>query len=254
MPTKAGRHLVGVAGFLALWEGFGHAGLLRTDFFPPPSTVFATLAGLMVTPEFLRDLFATVLAWLIAVGIAAAIAVPAGLLLGTIRPVRLAASAIIEFLRPIPAIAWWPLVFVLLDGDPQTKIALAVYASIWPILFNIIYAIGDIDPLYVDTARSFGMTRPRIATWVRLPDLLPFALTGLRIAVTFALLVVVSTELVFGGVAGLGTYVISHGEESGRMDIVLAGALVVGFLGYLSNSGLTALQKHLVGWSPSEPR
>jgi NitT/TauT family transport system permease protein len=254
MRTKVVRHLVGVAGFLALWEGFGHSGLLRTEYFPPPSTVFATLARLMVTTEFLRDLAATVLAWLIAVGIAAAIAVPAGLLLGTIRLLRVAASAIIEFLRPIPAIAWWPLVFVILDGDPQTKIALAVYASIWPILFNIIYAIGEIDPLYVDTARSFGMTRPRIATWVRLPDLLPFALTGLRIAVTFALLVVVSTELVFGGVAGLGTYVISYGEESGRMDIVLAGALIVGFLGYLSNSGLTALQKHLVGWAPSEPR
>jgi NitT/TauT family transport system permease protein len=243
-----------VAGFLALWEGFGHSGIGRTEFFPPPSTVFVTLARLMATPEFLRDLVATILAWLIAVGIAAAIAVPAGVLLGTIRLVRLAASAIIEFLRPIPAIAWWPLVFIILDGDPQTKIALAVYASIWPILFNIIYAIGEIDPLYVDTARAFGLTRPRIATWVRLPDLLPFALTGLRIAVTFALLVVVSTELVFGGVAGLGTYVISHGEESGRMDIVLAGALVIGLLGYLSNSGLAALQKHLVGWSPSEPR
>jgi NitT/TauT family transport system permease protein len=216
--------------------------------------VFATLARLMVTTEFLRDLIATVLAWFIAVGIAAAIAVPAGVLLGTIRIVRLAASAIIEFLRPIPAVAWWPLAFVILDGDPQTKIALAVYASIWPMLFNIIYAIGDIDRQFVETARSFGMSRLRIAMWVRLPDVLPFALTGLRIAVTFALLVVVSTELVFGGVVGLGTYIISHGEESGRMDIVLAGAVIIGVLGYLSNGGLAALQRRFVVWSPGELR
>jgi NitT/TauT family transport system permease protein len=227
---------------------------LLEQFFPPPSTVLTTLGGLLGNQEFVRDLVATLLAWLIAVAISVGIAVPAGLVLGNVRVLRLAAGTIIEFLRPIPAIAWWPIAFLLLQGGPQTKIALAVYASIWPILFNIIYAIGDIDRQYVETARSFGMSRLRIALWVRLPDVLPFALTGLRIAVTFALLVIVSTELVFGGVLGIGTYVIAHGEESGRMDIVLAGAVLVGLLGYLSNGGLTALQKRFVLWSPGELR
>jgi len=89
---------------------------------------------------------------------------------------------------------------------------------------------------------------------VKLPDILPFAITGLRIAATFGLLVIVSTELVFGGVAGLGTYVISHGEESGRMDIVLAAAVLVGLLGYLSNGTLAVAQKRVVAWAPEERR
>ena len=251
---RARRNLAGVAGFLLCWEIFGRSGVIRREFFPPPSTVLATLGRLLVEPEFVRDAVATVLAWLIGLGLSVAIAVPAGLALGNVAILRTAASAVIEFLRPIPAIAWWPLAFVLLEGGPQTKIALAVYASVWPILFNIVYALGEVDPLYLDTARSFGCTRLAIILRVKLPDILPFALTGLRIAATFGLLVIFSTELVFGGVLGLGTYVIKHGEESGRMDIVLAGAVLVGLLGWLSNGSLSALQKRVAGWSPGERR
>jgi NitT/TauT family transport system permease protein len=246
------RNLAGVLAFLLVWEIFARSGVIRREFFPPPSTVLGTLARLVVTPEFIRDAIATILAWLIGIGLAVAIAVPAGLALGNVRILRVAASAIIEFLRPIPAIAWWPLAFVLLQGGPQTKIALAVYASVWPILFNIVYALGEVEPLYLDTARSFGLNRLEVIVRVKLPDILPFALTGLRIAATFALLVIVSTELVFGGVAGLGVYVIKYGEESGRMDIVLASAVLIGLLGYLSNGSLAAVRKRVVAWSPGE--
>jgi NitT/TauT family transport system permease protein len=252
--TQLYRGTAGVVVFLLVWEAFGRSGILLRDYFPPPTTVFGTLGGLLVTEEFLRDVVATVLAWLIAIGVAVAIAVPAGLVLGNVRLLRVAAAAVVEFLRPIPAIAWWPLAFVLLEGGPQTKIALAVYAAVWPMLFNIIYALGEVDPQYVDTARSFGMGRLEITGRVKLPDVLPFAITGLRISATFALLVIVSTELVFGGVAGLGTYIVRHGEESGRMDIVLAGAVFAALLGYLGNSGLAALQRRFVVWSPGELR
>jgi NitT/TauT family transport system permease protein len=249
---RARRNLVGVAGFLLIWEVFGRSGVIRREFFPPPSTVLGTLSGLVVTPEFVRDALATILAWLIGIGLSVAIAVPAGLALGNVRVLRVAASAVIEFLRPIPAIAWWPLAFVLLEGYPQAKIALAVYASVWPILFNIIYALGEVDQQYIDTARSFGLSRLAIIVRVKLPDILPFALTGLRIAATFGLLVIVSTELVFGGVAGLGTYIVKHGEESGRMDIALAGAVLVGLLGYLSNGSLAFAARRVAAWSPGE--
>ena len=249
---RARRNVLGVAGFLLVWEIFGNSGVIRREFFPPPSTVLATLANLIVTPQFLRDAIATILAWLIGIGLATIIAVPAGLALGNVRLLRVAASTIIEFLRPIPAIAWWPLAFVVLQGGPQTKIALAVYASVWPMLFNIIYALGEVDPQYIDTARSFGLKRLEIILRVKLPDILPFALTGLRIAATFGLLVIVSTELVFGGVAGLGIYVIKYGEESGRMDIVLACAVLIGLLGYLSNGSLAVVQRRVVAWSPGE--
>jgi NitT/TauT family transport system permease protein len=244
------RRLTGVAVLLLVWEGFSRSGVIVREYFPPPSEVFVQLARMLGEDEFRRDLIATLLAWLIAVAVAVVLAVPGGLLLGSIPPVRTAVGAVIEFLRPIPAIMWWPLCYVIIADGPDTKITLAVYAAIWPILFNIIYALGDVEPGYVETARSFGLGRLSILVRVELPDVLPFAITGLRIAATFALLVVVSTELVFGGDRGIGIYLIRHGSETGRMDIVLAGAVVAGVVGYLSNGGFAALQRKFVGWAP----
>jgi NitT/TauT family transport system permease protein len=243
-----------VAVLLLVWEGFSRSGLILKEFFPPPSEVLAELARMLGQAEFVRDLVATLLAWLIAVAVAVLVAVPGGLLLGSIPLVGAAIGAVIEFLRPIPAIMWWPLFYIIIADGPQTKITLAVYAAIWPILFNVIYALGEVDRGYVEAARSFGLGRAAILVRVKLPDVLPFAITGLRIAATFALLVVVSTELVFGGERGLGVYLIRYGEESGRMDIVLAGAVVAGIVGVLSNGGFTALQRKFVGWAPGELR
>jgi NitT/TauT family transport system permease protein len=248
------RRLTGVAGLLLVWEVFSRSGVLLREYFPPPSEVFLQLGRMLGEEEFLRDLIATVLAWLIAVAFAVLIAVPGGLILGSIPLLRTAIGAVIEFLRPIPAIAWWPLFYIIIEDGPQTKITLAVYAAIWPILFNIIYALGEVDRGYLETARSFGLGRLAILVRIKLPDVLPFAITGLRIAATFALLVVVSTELVFGGERGIGIYLIRHGEELGRMDIVLAGAVLAGIIGYLSNSGFAALQRKFVVWAPGELR
>jgi NitT/TauT family transport system permease protein len=248
------RRLTGVVVLLLVWEGFSRSGVIRKEYFPPPSEVSVQLGRMLGETEFLLDLVATLLAWLIAVAVAVLVAVPGGLLLGSIPLVRTAMGTVIEFLRPIPAIMWWPLFYIIIKDGPETKITLAVYAAVWPILFNIIYALGEVDPGYLETARSFGLGRLSILLRVKLPDVLPFAITGLRIAATFALLVVVSTELVFGGERGLGIYLIRYGEESGRMDIVLAGAVVAGVVGFLSNGGFAALQRKFVVWAPGELR
>lgn len=247
--TRLIRNCAGVVVFLLIWEAFGRSGFLPKDFFPPPSTVASTLINLFTTPEFIRGLVATLLAWLLAFTISVAIAIPAGLILGNVRVARVATSALIEFLRPIPAVAMLPLAVIALGGGPSTKITLAVFSALWPILFNVVYALGQVDQQYVDTARSFGLSNLQIATKVKLPDVLPFALTGIRLSATVALLVVVSIELVGGGGGiGLGTYVMDHGEATARMDIVLSGAVIAGTLGVLINSGLAGLQRRLVPW------
>jgi NitT/TauT family transport system permease protein len=246
------RKTTGVAAFLASWEVFGRWGVMPKSFFPPPSTVAGTLAHMFGTAEFVRALIASILCWLIAFAISVIIAVPVGLLLGNVRTVRLATRTLIEFLRPIPAVALVPLALVSIGGGPASKIALAVYAAIWPILFNVVYALGQVDPQYVDTARSFGLGRVQIALRVRLPDVTPFALTGVRLSATIALLVVVSVELMGGGSVGLGTYVMSNGEVSGRMDIVLAGAVVAGSIGVLTNLAIVGAQRRWVPWATTE--
>lgn len=243
------RNLIGLVGFFLIWAGAVRLNLIERVFLPTPTDVFATLADLLGQEDFLRDVIATVLAWLIALAVAIAIAVPAGLLLGSLPSVRMATRVLVEFLRPIPPVALIPLIIMTLGSGPEAKITLAVYASVWPILFNIIYALDDIDPLLVDTARSFGNSRLRVAATVALPHAAPFAFTGLRLSAAIALIVTVSTEYLAGSDLGVGAFIINGANSVGAMDEVLAGTLVIGAFGYLVNEGLERLGKRMFRWS-----
>ncbi|MBB4964414.1 ABC transporter permease [Saccharothrix violaceirubra] len=248
------RGLLGVVGFLLVWEAFGRSGAVPVDYLPPPSVVGGELIRLLGDKAFLRDVVATVLALLIAVGVSIAIAVPAGLVLGSVPAVRHATHAVIEFLRPIPSVALIPLAIVILGIGPETKITLAVYASVWPILFNTMYALDELDSLLVDTAKVFGAGRLRVLFSVALPSALPFVLTGIRLAATTSLVVLVSVELLAGGERGIGLFIMDARSGPGRMDLVLAGTVVAGVLGYLLNDGLERAQRRWVAWSPAAGR
>ncbi|MDQ2587808.1 MULTISPECIES: ABC transporter permease [Saccharothrix] len=247
------RGLLGVAGFLLVWELFGRSRLVPSEYFPPPSVVAVELVKLLGDEAFLRDVLATVLALLIAVALSIGIAVPLGLVLGSAPSVRHATRAVVEFLRPIPSVALIPLAIVLLGIGPETKISLAVYAAIWPILFNTIYALDELDPLLVETARVFGSGRVRVLFSVALPSALPFVFTGIRLAATTSLVVLVSVELLAGGSGGLGQFIMEARSGAGRMDLVLAGTVVAGILGYLLNEGLERAQRRWVAWSAVTP-
>ncbi len=242
------RGLLGIAGFLALWELLGRSSLIPADALPPPSAVFGELIAQLLDPVFLGHVVATVLALLIAVAIAIAIAVPSGLVLGSVPVVRHATRAVIEFLRPIPSVALIPLALVILGFGPETKITLAVYAALWPILFNTIYALDELDSLQVETARVFGTGRAGVLFRVALPSALPFVLTGIRLAATTALVVMVSVELMAGGEIGLGYFIMEARSGPGRMDQVLVGTVVAGAIGVLLNNGLERVRRRWVAW------
>lgn len=243
------RNLIGLGGFFLIWEGAVRLGLIERVYLPTPTDVLARLVELLGQETFLRDVIATALAWLIALAIAVAIAVPAGLLLGSLPALRVATRSLVEFLRPIPPVALIPLIIIVIGSGYEAKISLAVYASMWPILFNIIYALDDIDPLLEETARSFGNGRLRVMRTVALPYAAPFAFTGLRLSAAIALIVVVSTEYLAGSDIGVGAFIIDSANSVGAMDLVLAGTVVVGFIGYLTNEFLERLGRRLFRWS-----
>ncbi|MFB9909582.1 ABC transporter permease [Allokutzneria oryzae] len=242
------RGLAGVAGLLLLWELFGRSELVPPGYLPPPSVVLVSLVNLVLDGKFVFDVIATVLAWAIALGIATAVAVPLGLVLGSAPAVRRATRTVVELLRPIPSVALIPLVIILFGGGPEAKIVLAVYASVWPILFNTIYALDELDPLLVDTARVFGTSRPRVLATVALPSAAPFVMTGIRTSAAIALIVVVSTELLAGSALGLGQFILTAGSGGGQMDLVLAGTVVAGLVGYLVNAGFEWVQRRYFAW------
>ncbi len=242
------RALVGMLAFLSVWEGASRSGIVNPLYVPPPSTVGIALISCLHQPAFLTALASTVLSWVIAAVLATVIGVTLGLLLGSVRRLRMATAMVVEFIRPLPGVALIPLVISLIGTDAQTKISLAVFAAIWPILFNTIYGLSELDPLWLEVARTYRTPRRRVALAIRLPAVAPYVLTGARLSVTIALISLVSTEYMAGGSIGLGQYISGVGG-GGRMDLVLAGVVVAGLLACGVDAALGSLHRRLLTWT-----
>jgi NitT/TauT family transport system permease protein len=229
-------------------EALTRAELVNPQFLPPASAVLATTAQILIDPEFLANVAATVLAWALGLAAAVAIAVPLGLLLGSSKRSYRAATTAIEFLRPIPSVALIPLAILLMGRGLDMKVSLIVYASVWPILFNTIYGVREVDPVAKDTARAFGFGRAAILWRVSLRSASPFIYTGVRISAAIALILAISAELIAGGGPGIGTWMLANSQTGAPRELLYAGIVVAGLLGLAINGVMMAGERRLFGW------
>jgi len=240
----------GVLVALGVCEVAGRAGIARREYLPPASDVLSRAVELAGDELFLDGIAATMLAWVLGLGLACAIAVPLGLLLGGVPVVNTAVRAVVEFLRPLPSVALIPLVSLLLGSGTETKVALITYASVWPILFNTIYGMHETDPLAKETLRAFGFGRLAVLLRVELPGTAPFIAAGVRIAAAIALILAVATEILAGFGEGLGIFIAQAGLATDGTEDVLAGVVWAGTLGLVVNGVLVAAERRLFPWTP----
>jgi NitT/TauT family transport system permease protein len=253
-PSSPGRRrvirgIIGVLVFLLIGEVIGRIGLVDRSYLPPSSTVLLRVGDLLTNGSFLQDVGFTLKAWAVGLLIAILIAVPSGLVLGSLPFVNSAVRVLIEFLRPIPAVALIPLVILMVAEQGKIEYTLAAYAAVWPILINTIYAVGDVDPVAREMARSFGLGGFAILRRIALPSVAPFVATGVRVASSIALIVTISTELIAGGGEhGIGIFVLTASADAGRADVVFAAAGIAGLLGFLIDLGMRYLERRLFRW------
>ncbi|MEV5898285.1 ABC transporter permease [Nonomuraea fuscirosea] len=245
---KVTRHAVGVAGFLLAWQLLGMSGLVR--WLPPATDTLIRAVGLAVDPIFLDDLRGTLVAAVIGLPLAVVIAVPIGLLLGTVPAVEESTRVFVEFLRPIPSVALIPLGLFFFQPEINAKVALIVFASSWPILINTLYGVRDVDPLGKETLRSFGFGKGAIIWRVSLPSAAPFIATGVRLAASITLILAVSFEYIVGGSSGIGSFLIeaSTGIGADAMIDVIAALIWAGVIGLVVNTLLLRAERRLFKW------
>lgn len=251
---RSRRLTLGALGIVLFFAGLQVISLtsgLSEQTLPRATTILARLASLFVNAEFLFAVGETVAAALIGLAIAAVIAVPAGVALGTFRVTYDAASALIEFMRPVPPPALIPLVLLLLGATAEMKISLVIFSAFWIILFNTIYGVRDVDPVLKDNARIFGYGTLAVLARISLPSAAPFAYTGLRIAATAAFLIAISAELLAGGSGGLGEWLRRYQETGSHADYVYAGAFFSGLVGLAINFALDIGERLLFPWNIS---
>lgn len=247
------RGVCGVVLFLLAAEAFGRADVINRAVLPLASTVLARAAGLAVSGQFLGDVAATVGAWALGLAIAVAVAVPAGVVLGSLPGVRAATRAMVEFLRPIPSVALIVLVGLILGPGLRMNVTLIVYAAIWPVLFNTIYGLDDVDPVARETLRAFGFGRLGVITLVDLPSASPFIATGIRLASSIAIILNISTGYLTGRISGngIGAFIAEANTGAGNTSLVLAAALWAGLLGLAANAVLVWGERRVLRWHHS---
>jgi NitT/TauT family transport system permease protein len=246
--ARLGRGLVGITILVLVLEALTRAEFVSPRYLPPASTILVTTGLIAFDLEFLAAVAGTLAAWAIGLGLSIVIAVPLGLVLGASRRAWLAATAAIEFLRPIPSVALIPLAIVVWGTGLDMKVRLIVYAGLWPILFNTIYGMREVDPIARDTARAYGYGPLAILRQVSFRSAAPFIYTGIRIAAAIALIVAISTELIVGGSTGIGRWILIRQESGGDRAFVYAGTVFAGILGMLINALLVFGERRLFFW------
>ena len=241
--------LAGIAAVLLVLEICSRTGVLPRESFPPVSEIYGSLLGLMTDTPFWIEVGRTMRGWAVGLLVAVVLAVPLGMLLGASRRAFEMSRLIIEFLRPVPSVALIPLAVLVFGVGQDMKVFLVAFACFWPILFQSIYGVQDVDPVATDTARSYGLPLLARFTRITLPSAAPYIATGLRISSAIALILALTAELVVGA-PGLGRAIVVS-QISGSITQMYALILATGLLGWGLNTVFMAVERRLLRWHPS---
>jgi ABC-type nitrate/sulfonate/bicarbonate transport system permease component len=241
---------VAVICVLALWELVVGLGLLNENSVPSMSATVAELAELLGDAAFWSAVGNTLQGWALGLGIAAVLAIPLGILIGSSATAYRSVRFVVEFLRPIPSVALVPLAVLIYGVGLESKVFLAAFASFWPLFVQTLYGVQDVDPVATDTARSFGLNRFERLYKITLPSAVPYIATGVRISSSVALILAVTAEIVIGS-AGLGRE-INVARSSGAVELMYALIITTGLLGWLLNIATTQAERRVLHWHPSQ--
>jgi NitT/TauT family transport system permease protein len=180
--------------------------------------------------------------------LAAALALPLGMLIGRLEIVKELLEPTLQILRPVPVTAWLPLSMIIFGLGPSSAFFLVALGAFYPILVNTIFAVRSVEPRLFEAALMLGVSQAQLFPKVVLPAALPGIFTGLRLGLGFAWVVIVVGEMT-GVQTGLGAMIMDARQLS-RTEIVIAGMAVIGVIGYLSDQAVVAIGRRLLAWSP----
>ncbi|AYF75411.1 ABC transporter permease [Nocardia yunnanensis] len=243
---RIGKPTLVIAAFLGLWEAAPRLGLVDEIFLPPFSTVVQAGVELIRNGQMWDNVSTSLIRSLVGFAIALVVAIPVGVAIAWYKPVADFLNPVLELFRNTAALALLP-VFILILGIGETsKIALVVYAGFFPILLNTISGVRTVDPLLVKSAVSLGFSPLRLFQKVILPAAVPAIFTGIRMAASGSILVLIAAEM-FGARAGLG-YLITAAQQNFQIPDMYAGIVAIALVGLAYNGVLVAIERRLSRW------
>lgn len=247
MPSH--KALIGVASTLTLlvaWEVVSRAGIVSPRFLPAPSVVLSTLWSMIFERDLLYHAGVSTLRVWTAFGIAAAMAIPLGILMGSFRWVGLALEPIVDFIRYLPVPALVPLAIIWFGVGEVTKIFLLWLGTFFQLLLLVADDVRRVPQEYHETAMTVGAPGWRRLTDVSLPAMLPTLVDNMRITLGWCWTYLVIAEIVAAN-SGLG-FVIWQARRFFQTPEVMAGVVTIGIIGLATDQLLRAGHRRWFGY------
>ena len=242
--------LSSIFGGLILWAAIAHSGLVSSRLVPSPFDLLARGVAMLSTGYTGTTLYAHIAAslarTLVGFSLAVLIGVPLGLLIGRVRTLEAVVFPWFAFLRPIPAIAFVPLVILWFGIGEFSKISVIFFTSFLYMVVNTVSAVKGVPDQLLRAGSSLGARGRKLFIYVVLPAALPQILSGIRIGSAISWTLVVAAELVAAQV-GLG-YMIMDAATFFRVNDVYIGLIAIGIIGFLLESTIAFVEQKVVHW------
>ncbi|CUI09679.1 ABC transporter permease [Massilia sp. P8910] len=258
---EVGIGLVAPAVVIALWQLAAAQGLVNPQVLPSPLAVLRKWVEYLLplqphadgswlawalSGELVVDSLTSMVRVLLGFGIGAALALPLGLAMGASARVYAWLNPLVQLLRPIPPIAYIPLAILWFGlGNPPAVFLIAL-GAFFPVLINTIAGVRQVDAIYLRAARNLGASRRTMFVRVILPAAVPYILSGVRIGIGTAFIVVIVSEMIAVN-NGLG-FRILEAREYFWSDKIMAGMITIGMLGLAIDVGMNRLNNYLLRW------
>ena len=235
-----------IAVVLIAWEVASTKKWIDEVTFPAVSTIFLIWYENIISGALIQQLVPSLGRIFAGYFLAVLVAVALGLAMGTVSIIYRMLEPITEFIRPIPSSAYIPVSILILGIGNEMKIFVVFLACTFPILLNTYGGVRGIDPVLIDTGRTFGISSFRSLRQIIMPAALPSILTGMRISLGIALIVAVVAEMIAGS-SGIGYFILDM-QRVFRIPEMFAGIFTLGLLGFLINFCFLKIEGHFLRW------
>ncbi len=248
------RYYLGTAVFtvtllLVVWSVLTYGGFVKPSYFlPSPTQVVTTGAHMIATGELWLNAQASIEVVIIGWVIAALLAVPFGILMGSLQFFEALFEPVVDFVRYLPVSAMIPLLILYIGIGVEEKIAVIFIGTFFQLILLVADVAAHVANDLLDSAYTLGASRFRVLTTVLLPATLPGVMDALRITLGWSWTYLIIAELV-AAEHGLGIMILSS-ERGLRTDRIFVGLVTIGLLGFASDLSLKWLHRRLLPWSP----
>lgn len=237
---KIGTIIVSLTLLILIWEIVVLTGRYESSLLPSPFEVLKGIGEVINDGTLANDFQVSLFRFIVGYLAASVSGILLGLILGYYGKVWAFIDPVVQVLRPVSPIAWFPFIVLWFGIGDLPAIVIIFIAAFYPVLLSTISGVRKVDPIYLKVAQNFGIKQPHLLTKIIFPAAFPLITNGLYMALGSAWVFLVAGEMV-GAQSGLG-YLIIDARNSIRSDLVLAGIICIGVTGLLLDKTIRLLE------------